>query len=57
MVTKPGLSVPVGQPAINPVLMKVIKDGLCKVLKETDCPLGLEATISFRAARNWPRRP
>ena len=44
-VTKPGLSVPVGQPAINPVLMKAIKDELCKVLKETDCPFGLEATI------------
>ncbi|MGA2192973.1 MAG: cobalt-precorrin-5B (C(1))-methyltransferase [Nitrospirota bacterium] len=45
MVTKPGLSVPVGQPAINPVPLKMIKDELCKVLKETDCPLGLEATI------------
>ena len=44
-VTKPGLAVPVGQPAINPVPMKMIKDELCKVLKETDCPLGLEATI------------
>jgi cobalt-precorrin-5B (C1)-methyltransferase len=45
MVTKPGLSVPVGQPAINPVPMKMIKDELSKVLKDTDCPLGLEATI------------
>ncbi|MHB8173172.1 MAG: cobalt-precorrin-5B (C(1))-methyltransferase CbiD [Nitrospirota bacterium] len=44
-VTKPGLTVPVGQPAINPVPMKMIKDELCKALKDTDCPLGLEATI------------
>jgi len=44
-VTKPGLAVPVGQPAINPVPMKMIKDELTAVLKETDCPLGLEAVI------------
>lgn len=45
LVTKPGLPVPVGHPAINPVPMKMIKDELCKVLKETDCPLGLEVVI------------
>ncbi len=45
LVTKPGLPVPVGHPAINPVPMKMIKEELCKVLKETDCPLGLEAVI------------
>jgi cobalt-precorrin-5B (C1)-methyltransferase len=56
-VTKPGLPESVGQPAINPEQMKMIKDELCKVLKETGCPLGLEATIFSRAARNWPRRP
>ena len=44
-VTKPGLAVPVGQAAINPVPMKMIKDELAKALKETGCPLGLEATI------------
>ncbi len=44
-VTKPGLTVPVGQPAINPVPMKMIKDELAKALRDTDCPLGLEATI------------
>ncbi|HLB25866.1 MAG TPA: cobalt-precorrin-5B (C(1))-methyltransferase, partial [Nitrospirota bacterium] len=46
VVTKPGLPVPVGQPAINPMPMKMIKDELCKVLRETNCPLGLEVTIS-----------
>lgn len=45
LVTKPGLPVPVGQPAINPVPMKMIKEELCKVLRETDCPLGLEVVI------------
>jgi cobalt-precorrin-5B (C1)-methyltransferase len=45
LVTKPGLPVPVGQPAINPVPMKMIRDELCRVLKETDCPLGLDVTI------------
>ncbi len=44
-VTKPGLAVPVGQPAINPIPMKMIKDELAKALRDTDCPLGLEATI------------
>ena len=45
VVTKPGLPVPVGHPAINPVPMKMIKEELCKVLKETECPLGLEVVI------------
>lgn len=44
-VTKPGLAIPVGHAAINPIPMKMIKDELAKVLKETGCPLGLEATI------------
>ena len=45
VVSKPGLAVQVGQPAINPVPMKMIKDELFKVLKETDCPLGLDVEI------------
>jgi len=44
-VTKPGLAVPVGHAAINPVPLKMIKDELARVLRETGCPLGLEATI------------
>ena len=44
-VTKPGLAVPAGHAAINPVPLKMIKDELARVLRETGCPLGLEATI------------
>ncbi|MBI5190201.1 MAG: cobalt-precorrin-5B (C(1))-methyltransferase [Nitrospirae bacterium] len=44
-VTKPGLAIPVGHAAINPVPLKMLKDELAKVLKETDCPLGLEVTV------------
>lgn len=45
VVTKPGLAVPVGHPAINPAPMKMIKDELAVVLRETGCPLGLDVTI------------
>jgi len=45
MVTKPGLPVPAGQHAINPGPMKMIKEELALVLKETGCPLGLDVTI------------
>ncbi len=44
-ITKPGLAVPVGHAAINPVPLKMIKDELARVLRETGCPLGLDATI------------
>jgi len=44
-VTKPGLPVHVGQAAINPVPLKMIKDELAHVQKETDCPLGLEVVV------------
>jgi len=44
-VTKPGLPVHVGQAAINPVPMKMIKEELSRVQKETDCPLGLEVVV------------
>lgn len=44
-VTKPGLPVPVGHAAINPVPLKMIKEELAAVLKETGCPLGLDVTI------------
>ena len=44
-VTKPGLAIPVGHAAINPVPLKMIKDELARVLQETDGPLGLETTI------------
>ncbi len=34
VVTKPGLAVPVGQPAINPVPMKMIKEAVMEAVKE-----------------------
>jgi cobalt-precorrin-5B (C1)-methyltransferase len=44
-VTKPGLPVHVGQAAINPVPLKMIKDELSGVQSETDCPLGLNVVV------------
>ncbi|MCX5716799.1 MAG: cobalt-precorrin-5B (C(1))-methyltransferase CbiD [Nitrospirae bacterium] len=35
IVTKPGLSVPVGEPAINPVPRKMIKEAVTEALKES----------------------
>lgn len=43
VVTRPGLQVPVGEPAINPVPAKMIKDALYRVIPPGE---GVEVTIS-----------
>ncbi|MGO4886982.1 cobalt-precorrin-5B (C(1))-methyltransferase [Anaerobacillus sp. MEB173] len=45
-VTKPGLPVPVGEPAINPVPRHMIKQTVIEVLHEYECPTGVNVTIS-----------
>lgn len=45
-VTKPGLSVPVGEPAINPVPRKQIKEAVCAVCKKQGDTRGIIITIS-----------
>ncbi|WP_417913771.1 cobalt-precorrin-5B (C(1))-methyltransferase CbiD [Candidatus Electronema sp. JM] len=48
-VTKPGLSVAVGEPAINPVPRQMIRDAVLEALCEADSPdLRLTVTISVR---------
>jgi cobalt-precorrin-5B (C1)-methyltransferase len=48
-VTKKGLAVPVGKPAINPIPQKMIKDGVAEALKiggkEKDCCLDITISI------------
>lgn len=46
-VTKPGLSVEVGKPAINPVPMKMIKSEVQKVAKKYNYSGGLQIEISI----------
>lgn len=48
VVTKPGLSVPVGEPAINPVPRKMIRQAVAEALREHALPDGqsIEITIA-----------
>jgi cobalt-precorrin-5B (C1)-methyltransferase len=45
MVTRPGLPVPVGQPAINPVPQKMITEAVTEAIKESRKKAGLEITV------------
>ncbi len=45
-VTKPGLSVPVGEAAINPVPRKMIEDAVLKAMEETGYEGMLKCTVS-----------
>lgn len=53
MVTKPGLSVPVGQPAINPGPQKMIKQAVRDILP---CNFGATVTISIPNGENLAKR-
>lgn len=62
-VTKPGLELPVGSPAINPVPQRMIRDAVLAVgseerLQTADCrlPSGLEVTISVPNGEDLARR-
>jgi len=48
VVTKPGLSVPVGEPAINPVPRRMIREAVAEAMQEHGLPNGnsIEITIS-----------
>lgn len=45
-VTKRGLAVKVGEPAINPVPRQMIRDAVTEVIKDTDCRKQVIVTIS-----------
>ncbi len=47
MVTKPGLPIPPGEPAINPGPRQIIGDNLADLAEAHDAPLDLEVTISI----------
>ncbi|MGD7652250.1 MAG: cobalt-precorrin-5B (C(1))-methyltransferase CbiD [Verrucomicrobiales bacterium] len=50
-VTKPGLSIPPGEPAINPVPRRMIREALREVT-----PLGLRVTVSIPGGRELAER-
>lgn len=59
VVTKPGLAVPIGQPAINPVPMKMIREAVEEAIKEEagDWGLGtLEITISVPKGKELAKK-
>lgn len=60
-VTKPGLPIPVGEPAINPVPRQMISGVLREVLQGTDCTDDFDVTVSVEnggelALKTWNPR-
>ncbi|MBP5858089.1 cobalt-precorrin-5B (C(1))-methyltransferase [Marivibrio halodurans] len=60
-VTRPGLPVPVGEPAINPKPREIIRDNLAEVAEGFEVPLDLEVRLSIPggealAAKTWNPR-
>ncbi len=60
-VTKPGLPIPVGDPAINPVPRRMIDEAIAEVSVEHGCPADLRVTISVAdgaalALKTWNPR-
>lgn len=56
-VTKPGLVVPVGEPAINPVPRRMIQEAVAEAVRECKAAIsGLEVTISVPAGEELARK-
>ncbi len=57
-VTKPGLAVPVGEPAINPVPRRMIEAAVREALEEAavDAPVSLRVTVSVPRGEEIARR-
>ncbi len=53
LVTKPGLQIPQGEPAINPVPRSMIKDSLKEVLGKHG---GIDVSVSVPGGKNWTKR-
>lgn len=55
VVTKPGLKVAIGRPAINPVPMRMIKAAFMEAAKEAGVAASVTATVSVPAGRELAR--
>ena len=55
-VTKPGLAVRPGEPAINPVPRRMISEAVCEALGESDCPGPVTVTVSVRDGESLAER-
>ncbi|MHB8809271.1 MAG: cobalt-precorrin-5B (C(1))-methyltransferase [Desulfobulbaceae bacterium] len=56
-VTKPGLAIPVGEPAINPVPRKMIREAVAEAVRECGAAVpGLEVTISVPAGEELAKK-
>jgi cobalt-precorrin-5B (C1)-methyltransferase len=55
-VTKPGLSIPVGEPAINPIPRQMIRAAVAEVTKSLSEPVPLVVTISVRNGEELAER-
>lgn len=57
VVTRPGLPVPVGQPAINPVPARMIREAVAEAMKETGSkPFDVEVTVSVPEGESLSRK-
>ncbi len=56
VVTKPGLAVEVGQPAINPVPLQMIKENVVQVMASNRCARPLEVTILVPEGRKLSKK-
>lgn len=56
MVTKPGLVVSVGEPAINPVPRRMIYEAVCEALAMANCDGGIEIVISVPAGESLAKK-
>ena len=56
MVTKPGLAVEIGQPAINPVPLRMITENVVQVMKSNCCTKLLEVTILVPDGRELAKK-
>jgi cobalt-precorrin-5B (C1)-methyltransferase len=56
IVTKPGLEVPIGMPAINPIPRQMILEAVSEVLAQSTNNRGIEITISVPGGRDLARK-
>ena len=55
-VTRAGLPIAPGEPAINPVPRRMIRDAIGEVAAAAGCAPDAEVEIAFRAAKRWRQK-